>query len=86
MSLAIEQLIKMHDLDFERLWISMNRTDREILLQIATGANPLQNRQKPTSTSFSAIKRLMRDGYIINIDKYEIEDPFFMQWITNKDL
>ena len=85
-SLAIEQLIKMHDLDFERLWISMNRTDREILLQIATGANPLQNRQKPTSTSFSAIKRLMRDGYIINIDKYEIEDPFFMQWIINKDL
>ncbi len=85
-SLAIEQLIKMHDLDFERLWISMNRTDREILLQIATGANPLQNRQKPTSTSFSAIKRLMRDGYITNIDKYEIEDPFFMQWIINKDL
>lgn len=85
-SLAIKQLIKMHDLDFERLWISMNRTDREILLQIATGANPLQNRQKPTSTSFSAIKRLMRDGYIINIDKYEIEDPFFMQWIVNKDL
>ncbi len=85
-SLAIEQLIKMHDLDFERLWISMNRTDREILLQIATGENPLQNRQKPTSTSFSAIKRLMRDGYIINIDKYEIEDPFFMQWIINKNL
>ena len=85
-SLAIKQLIKMHDLDFERLWISMNRTDREILLQIATGANTLKNRQKPTSTSFSAIKRLMRDGYITNIDKYEIEDPFFMQWIINKDL
>lgn len=25
-------------------------------------------------------------SHINNIDKYEIEDPFFMQWIINKDL
>ena len=84
--LAIEQLTNMHDLDFERLWISMNHTNREILRQIALSQNPLQNREKPTSTSFSAIKRLMRDGYIIYVDKYEIEDPFFAKWIINKEL
>ena len=33
------------------------------------------------STSFSAIKRLMKSGYVIRMNDYEVEDPFFKEWI-----
>ena len=34
-----------------------------------------------TSTTFSAIKRLMKAGYVIRVEDYETEDPFFKTWI-----
>ena len=78
---AISKIVRMHDLDFERLWLNFNRTDRSIMLSLSKGANPLQNRQVATSTSFSGIKRLMKAGYVIRVEDYEIEDPFFREWI-----
>ena len=56
-------------------------TDRSILVSLSKGISPLQNRQKATSTSFSSIKRLMKAGYVIRVNDYEIEDPFFKEWI-----
>ena len=78
---AITKIIRTHDLDFERLWLNFNRTDRSIMLSLSKGANPLQNRQVATSTTFSGIKRLMKAGYVIRVNDYEIEDPFFREWI-----
>ena len=78
---AISKIVRTHDLDFERLWLNFNRTDRSIMLSLSKGANPLQNRQVATSTSFSGIKRLMKAGYVIRVEDYEIEDPFFREWI-----
>ena len=78
---AITKIVRTHDLDFERLWLNFNRTDRSIMLSLSKGTNPLQNRQVATSTSFSGIKRLMKAGYVIRVDDYEIEDPFFREWI-----
>ena len=78
---AVEQIVLIHDLDFERLWQNFNRTDRKILQDLSRQSNPLQNRQLAVSTSFSAIKRLMKAGYIIRTNEYEIEDPFFREWI-----
>ena len=78
---AISLIVKAHDLDFERLWLSFNRTDRAIMLSLSKGANPLQNRKVATSTSFSGIKRLMKAGYVIRVSDYEIEDPFFKEWL-----
>lgn len=78
---AITKIVRTHDLDFERLWLNFNRTDRSIMLSLSKGVNPLQNRQVATSTSFSGIKRLMKAGYVIRVDDYEIEDPFFREWI-----
>jgi hypothetical protein len=49
---------------------------------LSKGINPLQNRQVATSTSFSAIKRLMKSGYVIRMNDYEVEDPFFKEWIA----
>lgn len=78
---AISKIVRVHDLDFERLWLNFNRTDRSIMLNLSKGVNPLQNRQVATSTSFSGIKRLMKSGYVIRVNDYEIEDPFFKEWI-----
>ena len=74
---AVSNIVRTHDLDFERLWLNFNRTDRAIMMSLSKGINPLQNRQVATSTSFSGIKRLMKNGYVIRVTDYEIEDPFF---------
>lgn len=79
---AIKKIVRTHDLDFERLWLSFNRTDRSIMLSLSKGISPLQNRQVAASTSFSSIKRLMKAGYVIRVNNYEIEDPFFKEWIV----
>lgn len=38
-------------------------------------------RYVPTSTSFSSIKRLLKQGYVIKTTCYELEYPFFAEWI-----
>ena len=81
---AIIRLTHSHDLDFERLWINFNRIDKRVMLNLSCGQNPLQNRQVPTSTSYSSIKRLVQKGFLIQTDHYEIEDPFFRRWIQDK--
>ena len=78
---AIDHIVKAHGLDYERLWMNFNRTNKWILQQLASGS-PLQSRQYPTSTVYSALKRLQKDGYVIYSDRYELEDPFFRQWIV----
>lgn len=78
---AVNAIIQTHDLDFERLWLSFNRTDRFIMQSLSSQKNPMQNRQMATSTTFSAIKRLMKAGYVIRTEDYEVEDPFFKTWI-----
>ena len=80
---AISKIVRVHDLDFERLWLNFNRTDRFIMRSLSKGVNPLQNRQIATSTSFSGIKRLMKSGYVIRVNDYEVEDPFFKEWIIS---
>lgn len=78
---SIDMLVAMHDLDYERLWQNMNRTDRLVLRQLAESKLPLQNRSKAVSTSYSALLRLMKAGYVIKTEQYEMEDPFFKRWI-----
>ena len=82
--MAVERLVNIHDLDFERLWQNFNRTDKQILFSLSSGQAPLQNRQVATSTLFSSIKKLMKVGFVIRMDSYEIEDPFLKRWIKIK--
>ena len=82
---AVEQLVITHDLDFERLWLNLNRTDRKVLHEVAMGLNPLQDRDVPTSTVFSSLKRNTVNGYIIKTTSYELEDPFFARWIISQE-
>ena len=82
--IAIEKLVRVHDLDFERLWLTFNKTDRKVLQILCKGLSPYELRDMPTSTSFSAIKRLTQDGYVIRTDRYLIEDPIFRHWIEER--
>ena len=82
---SISDITQSHDLDYERLWNSLNRTDRGIILQISRSENPLQNRDIATSTTFSGIKRLQKNGFVIRTAKaYELEDPFFNRWLSEQ--
>ena len=78
---AVVALVEMHDLDYERLWQNMNRTDRYTLKLLALSQMPMQNRSKAPSTSYSSLMRLMKAGYVVRVPQYEIEDPFFRRWI-----
>lgn len=81
---AIRQIVAAHGLDFERFWMNFNRTNRWILRRLSTG-KPLQSGDYRTSTIYSALKRLQKDGYVIYSDRYEMEDPFFREWILASD-
>ena len=78
---AVVSLVEMHDLDYERLWQNMNRTDRYTLKLLALSQMPMQNRSQAPSTSYSSLLRLMKAGYVVRAPQYEIEDPFFRRWI-----
>ena len=79
---AIDYIITTHGHDYERLWMGINRTSKWILQRLAS-KSILQTGEYPTSTIYSALKRLQKDGYVIYSDHYEIEDPFFKEWILH---
>ena len=81
---AIRQIVTAHGLDFERLWMNFNRTNRWILKRLSSG-KPLQSGEYRTSTIYSALKRLQKNGYVIYSDRYEMEDPFFREWVLAND-
>lgn len=91
-SQAITEMVQLHDLDYERLWLTLNKTDKKILVGISIkeiqplsikGAADLKI--SSASTIFSALKRLMKIGYIYKSKNiYEIDDPFFKQWIISR--
>ena len=79
---SIAEIVQEHDLDYERLWNNLNRTDRSVILLLSKAQKPLQNKSVSTSTTFSALKRLQKSGIIIRDNSgYQIEDPFFMHWL-----
>jgi hypothetical protein len=77
---AIDYIVTSHGLDYERMWMNISRTSKWILQRLAS-KSILQTGEYPTSTIYSALKRLQKDGYVIYADRYEIEDPFFREWI-----
>ena len=78
---AIDRIIITHGLDYERLWMNIKRTNKWILQRLATNQS-LQTGEIRTSTIYSALKKLQQDGYVIYSDRYQIEDPFFKDWIV----
>ena len=81
---AIDHIVTTHGLDYERLWMNFKRTNKWILQRLSSG-KPLQTGEYRTSTVYSALKRMQKDGYVIYSDHYEMEDPFFREWINNEN-
>lgn len=90
--MAIEELIHMHDLDYEKIWYRFNITDKKLLIGMSGSSLPPLSDEftrkydlGASSTAFSSLKRLMNAGYIIKVNSnYEIDDPFFTLWIKKK--
>ena len=91
---GVEEIIRIHDMDFERLWNTLNRTQMKILIGMTqTDISPLSaeflriTEEIPVSTIFSSLKKLMQKGIVIKTGKrYEIDDPFFFRWIKERRL
>jgi len=87
---TVENIILLHDNDYERLWNNFNNTDKKVLIDLAfeqenmLSAPILYKNTSASSTIFSALKRLTKKGILIKTEKYEIDDPFFRNWIVNK--
>ena len=80
---AVDNIVVSHALDYERIWMGFKRTNRWILQRLAS-KKTLQSGEYRTSTIYSALKRLQKDGYVIYSNHYELEDPFYRQWILRQ--
>jgi len=86
------EIIRNHDIDYERLWNTFNRTEMKILIGLAeSGISPLteefkrQHKTGAVSTTYSSIKKMLQNGILTKEDKtYEFDDPFFKQWLINR--
>jgi hypothetical protein len=80
---VINSVVEVHSNDFERLWNTINKTDRRLLITLAED-DMVSSIAQPTSTVYSGLRRLTRCGYVIKNGKYKIDDPFFGKWIKAK--
>lgn len=86
---GVDEIVRIHDMDFERLWNTLNRTDMKVLIGMTqTKISPLssgfmvKSNIGSSSTIFSSLKRLSDKGIVIKTEAgYEIDDPFFTKWI-----
>ena len=53
----------------------------EDVLPLLENAHSEQDRIIVVLDEFQEMKRLQKDGYVIYSDRYELEDPFFKEWI-----
>ena len=89
---AVARLIRIHDIDYERLWQTQNQTDKKVLIALSETKGNILSEQvinsyglPAPSTVFSCLKRLMGQGYVIKTGSlYELDDPFFAQWIKRR--
>ncbi|MCF8296164.1 MAG: ATP-binding protein [Melioribacteraceae bacterium] len=89
---AVDEIIRHHDMDYERLWNTINRTDMKILIGMSLSElTPLSSEFSKkyfagaSSTIFSSLKRLAQSGLVIKTELgYEIDDPFFKRWVNKR--
>ena len=80
---AVNTIVEIHSNDFGRLWNTLTKTDKKLLVTLSMGKS-VSASGKPTSTAYSGMKRLVEKGYLLNHGTYEFDDPFFKKWIIEK--
>ena len=83
---AVNQITETHDLNFERIWMTLNNTDKRIVRMLSKGEKPYEQKSQPTSTTYSSIKKLMKKGFLVKEDGYQLEDPFFKEWVNRQGM
>lgn len=63
------------------LWSRLNRTNRRILEVLSRGSKLQEIQDVPSSTVYSAVARLKKEGLLIKDEDFALEDPFFALWI-----
>jgi len=89
---AFSEIVRYHDIDFERIWNTLKNLDMKVLTGLAvsdlppTSAQFVRNfRTGSTSSVYSSLVRLVEKGYVTRSESgYEIDDPFFKEWIVKK--
>jgi len=89
---TVDYLVRIHDNDYQRIWQNQNQTDKKILIQIAQGQEQLLSQNSiqqmgfnSSSTLYSGLTRLVQHGYVVKANtNYELDDPFFKNWILRK--
>jgi hypothetical protein len=80
---VIDRVTEVHGNDYERLWVTTKKTDKRILVALAEGKE-LSSVEQPTSTVYSGLNRLAKQGYVVKNGSYQLDDPFFGRWIVSK--
>jgi len=91
-SSAVEQIVEFHDVDYERWWNSLNRTDMKVMIGLTLSDDLPMSKEfsrrfdlGSSSTVHSSLKRLLKNSFVVRAkNNYEIDDPFFKQWISRR--
>ena len=78
---AIEEVIRQHAWDYERLWDSFSQSQKKVL-QLIVADRPFAGLLDfPATTLYSAAQKLVKAGILIKTPAFAVEDPFLHQWI-----
>jgi hypothetical protein len=80
---VVSRIVETHGNDFEKLWNTVSKTDKRILIALAEGEKTSSISQ-PTSTVYSGLNRLAKQGFVVKNKTYQLDDPFFAKWIVGK--
>ena len=79
---AVAEVVSRHDMNYLVLWTSLSLTDRRVIRDTALFGRPVNDGSSPTSTTYSALAKLMRSRDITKTDEaFELADPFFRRWV-----
>jgi AAA+ ATPase superfamily predicted ATPase len=89
---AIDYIIRIHDVDYERLWRTLNRTEMKVLIGLVKSENlPMSEAflkdsgAGATSTVFSSLQSLIKKGFLVKrSEDYVFDDAFFGLWILKR--
>jgi hypothetical protein len=79
---VVEEILEVHGPAYDQTWGGLRPTDRKILATLAVG-RAASTVAKPTSTVYTGIQRLVRQGYLVKNGGFGFEDPFFQHWVAH---
>ena len=83
---AVDEITRQHAWDYERLWDTFSQSQKKVLQLVVTERPFAGLPDFPATTLYSAAQKLVKSGILIKTPAFEVEDPFFCQWIQLQPL